>query len=163
MSTNTEEKVNNLAKEKSITDKDWLELSWNYFSLLSGQRMGMINFYIIIEVALIGALFTMIGKSARIPWAECIICVAITLISVAFYLLDYRTKTMIHSCEKIMSEMEGKYCPSKPDINLPFHHIEQTTNSARIRITYSKVFKILFFLIGVFGLICFYLLLHGVI
>lgn len=163
MSTNTEEKVNNLAKEKSFTDKDWLELSWNYFSLLSGQRMGMINFYIVIEVALIGALFTIMGKSARIQWAECMICVAITLISVAFNLLDYRTKTMIHCCEKIMSDMEKKYCPAEPDISLPFHHIEQTTGNAWNRITYSRVFNVIFFLTGVFGLICFILLLYGVI
>lgn len=75
----TKEKVNDLEKQRIITDKEWLELSWNYFSLLSGQRMRMIDFYIVVEVALIGALFTMMGSDTRILWAECTVCAAITL------------------------------------------------------------------------------------
>lgn len=162
MSTDTEEKANALAKEK-ITDKDWLELNWNYFSLLSGQRMGMINFFIVIEVALIGALFSMIGKDTRIMWAECTICIAIMVISLAFYLLDYRTKTMIHCCEDLIKDMEEKYSPDHQDINLPFHKIERVTERLCIRITYSSVFGILFFLTGVFGFVCFILLKRKVI
>ena len=160
---NTKEKMTNPSNEDSITDKDWLELSWNYFSLLSGQRMGMIDFYIVVEVALIGALFTMMGSDTRILWAECTVCAAIALSSLAFFLLDYRTKTMIHCCEKIMSDIEEKYAPDKYKIKLPFHYIERETEKAKIRITYSVVFRYLFLLIGGFGLICFVLLICGVI
>lgn len=163
MSRNVEEQVIELNHEKSLTDKDWLELSWNYFSLLSGQRMGMIDFYIVVEVALIGALFTMMGNNTRILWAECTVCAAIALSSLAFLLLDYRTKTMIHCCEKIMSDIEEKYAPDKHKIKLPFHYIERKTEKAKIRITYSVVFRCLFLLIGVFGLVCFVLLVCGVI
>lgn len=163
MSTNTEETVKNSVSEKVITDKEWLDLSWNYFSLLSGQRMGMIDFYIVVEAALIGALFTMMGSNTRILWAECTVCAAIALISLAFYLLDYRTKTMIHCCEKIMSDMEEKYAPDKHKIKLPFHYIERKTEKAKIRITYSVIFRLLFLLIGGFGLVCFVLLICGVI
>lgn len=160
---NTKEKMTNPSNEDSITDKDWLELSWNYFSLLSGQRMGMIDFYIVVEVALIGALFTMMGSDTRILWAECTVCAAIALISLAFYLLDYRNKNMIHCCEKIMLNIEEKYAPGKDDIKLPFHYIERKTEKAKIRITYSVVFRYLFLLIGGFGLVCFVLLICGVI
>lgn len=161
MSTNTED--NSVNQKTVITDKEWLDLSWNYFSLLSGQRMGMIDFYIVIEVALIGALFTMMGSNTRILWAECTVCVAIALSSLAFFLLDYRTKTMIHCCEKIMSDIEEKYAPDKHKIKLPFHYIEHKTEKAKIRITYSVVFRFLFLLIGGFGLVCFVLLIRGVI
>lgn len=163
MSITTNEKSSDLSKEKIITDKEWLELSWNYFSLLSGQRMGMIDFYIVVEVALIGALFTMMGSATRILWAECTVCAAIALISLAFYLLDYRNKIMIHCCEKIMSDMEKKYSLDKHDINLPFHYIERKTEKAKIHITYSVIFRFLFLLIGVFGLVCFILLICGII
>ena len=158
MNTGTKEKINDLTTDKSITGKDWLELSWNYFSLLSGQRMGMIDFYIVVEVALIGALFTMMGSDARILWAECTVCVAIAVTSLAFFLLDYRTKTMIHCCEKIMSDIEEKYAPDKHKIKLPFHYMERKTEKAKIRITYSVIFRFLFLLIGGFGLVCFVLL-----
>lgn len=163
MSSVANNKGNNTTNEKSITDKDWLELSWNYFSLLSGQRMGMMDFYIVVEVALIGALFTMMGSDTRILWAECTVCAAIALSSLAFFLLDYRTKTMIHCCEKIMSDIEEKYAPDKHKIKLPFHYIERKTEKAKIRITYSVVFRFLFLLIGGFGLVCFVLLICGVI
>lgn len=163
MNTGTKEKINDLTTDKYITDKDWLELSWNYFSLLSGQRMGMIDFYIVVEVALIGALFTMMGSDARILWAECTVCVAIAVTSLAFFLLDYRTKTMIHCCEKIMSDIEEKYAPDKHKIKLPFHYIERKTEKAKICITYSVIFRFLFLLIGGFGLVCFVLLICGVI
>lgn len=159
----TKEKVKDLEKERLITDKEWLELSWNYFSLLSGQRMGMIDFYIVVEVALIGALFTMMGSDTRILWAECTVCAAIALSSLAFFLLDYRTKTMIHCCEKIMSDIEEKYAPDNHKIKLPFHYIERKTEKAKIRITYSVIFRFLFLLIGGFGLVCFILLIRGVI
>ena len=163
MSPNTQETNNRAVKETAISDKDWLELSWNYFSLLSGQRMGMIDFYIVVEVALIGALFTMMGSDTRILWAECTVCAAIALSSLAFFLLDYRTKTMIHCCEKIMSDIEEKYAPDKHKIKLPFHYIERKTEKAKIRITYSVIFRFLFLLIGGFGLVCFVLLICGVI
>lgn len=163
MNTNAEKVVNNVNKDNIITDKEWLELSWNYFSILSGQRMGMIDFYIVVEVALIGALFTMIGSDTRILWAECTVCAAIALSSLAFFLLDYRTKTMIHCCEKIMSDIEEKYAPDKHKIKLPFHYIERKTEKAKIRITYSVIFRFLFLLIGGFGLVCFVLLICGVI
>lgn len=160
---NATEFINSKNEEKVITDKEWLELSWNYFSLLSGQRMGMIDFYIVIEVALIGALFTMMGSDTRILWAECTVCAAIALSSLAFFLLDYRTKTMIHCCEKIMSDIEEKCAPDKHKIKLPFHYIERKTEKAKIRITYSVIFRFLFLLIGGFGLVCFVLLICGVI
>lgn len=163
MSSVANNKGNNTTNDKSITDKDWLELSWNYFSLLSGQRMGMIDFYIVVEVALIGALFTMMGSDTRILWAECTVCAAIALSSLAFFLLDYRTKTMIHCCEKIMSDIEEKYAPDKHKIRLPFHYIEHKTDKVKIRITYSVIFRFLFFLIGGFGVVCFILLICGVI
>ena len=83
-------------KDDSITNKDWLDLSWNYFSLLSGQRMGMVDFYIVIEAALIGALFVLLTLEERMMWAECTVAVAITFISVTFFILDCRTKAMIH-------------------------------------------------------------------
>lgn len=163
MRKRAEDRFDNPINEKEITDKDWLELSWNYFSLLSGQRMGMMDFYIVVEVALIGALFTMMGNDTRILWAECTVCAAIALSSLAFFLLDYRTKTMIHCCEKIMSDIEEKYAPDKHKIKLPFHYIERKTEKAKIRITYSVVFRYLFLLIGGFGLVCFVLLICGVI
>ena len=39
--------------------KDVLDYYWKYFDLHSRQRMQMINFYITVEVALIGGFFVL--------------------------------------------------------------------------------------------------------
>lgn len=152
-----------LEKDDSITNKDWLDLSWNYFSLLSGQRMGMVDFYIVIEVALIGALFVLITLEERMMWAECTVAVAITFISVTFFILDCRTKAMIHCCENVIMTFEKKYYPNKKEIVLPFHYIDNKTDKMRVRMTYSRIFLIQYFVIGLFGMVCFVLLICGII
>ena len=47
--------ANNLP-DNTIDDKALLEYYWNYFELHSNQRMQMINFYITVEVVMIGCL-----------------------------------------------------------------------------------------------------------
>lgn len=150
-----------LPKDGSMTDKDWVELSWNYFSLLSGQRMGMVDFYIAIEVALIGALFILLTLETRITWAECTVAIAVTFISGMFFALDWRTKSMIHCCEEIIKDIEKKYYPDDERIKLPFHYIDYKTEKMCVRITYSRVFLIQYVVIGFLGLICLVLILNG--
>lgn len=151
----------------SLTDKDWLDLSWNYFSLLSGQRMSMIDFYIVIEVALIGALFALLGEESRILWAERTVAFAVFFISVIFYCLDKRTKDMIHSCEDAILNIEDAYKAEMNTVKLPFTSIKTMTEpmdqKKKRKLTYSGVFRIQFFVIGAFGLACFILLCLGVI
>lgn len=160
-------------KDDSITNKDWLDLSWNYFSLLSGQRMGMVDFYIVIEAALIGALFVLLTLEERMMWAECTVAVAITFISVTFFILDCRTKAMIHCCENIIMAFEKLYYPegkedkkkdeNKEKIVLPFHYIDYKTDKMRVRMTYSKIFLVQYSVIGLFGVVCLILVLRGTI
>lgn len=152
---------NQLIKDNSISNKDWLDLSWNYFSLLSGQRMGMVDFYIAIEVALIGALFVLLTLDTRIMWAECTVATAITFISVTFFILDCRTKAMIHCCEEIIRDIEEKYYPREKKVKLPFSYVEYKTDKMRVRMTYSRVFLIQYFVIGAFGIVCLLLILGG--
>lgn len=155
-----------LIKDESMTNKDWLDLSWNYFSLLSGQRMGMVDFYIVIEMALVGALFALMALENRMLWAECTVTAAITFFSVTFFILDCRTKAMIHSCEEVIKDIEAMHYPKKAKcdkIRLPFHLVDYKTDKMRVRMTYSKVFIILYFAMGIFGMVCLLLLLVGAI
>lgn len=154
---------NHLVKDDSISNKDWLDLSWNYFSLLSGQRMGMVDFYIVIEVALIGALFALLTLEIRIMWAECTVAAATSLFSVTFFILDCRTKAMIHCCEEIIKDIEKKYYPDEKKIKLPFHYVDYKTGKMRVRMTYSRIFLVLYFMIGLFGAVCLVLILCGII
>ena len=163
MEKNSRNSICNETNENALTDKEWLELSWNYFSRLSEQRMGMINFYIVIVIALIGALFTMISRDTRVLWTECAVCLTVTLFSVVFSLLDYRTKLMIHCCEEIIEGFEAQYSTTKDENNLPFHLITKKTEDEKIRVTYSSVFRIVFWILGILGVVFSALLLCRVI
>lgn len=143
----------------AINDKDWFDVYWNYFSLLSGQRMQMINFYITVEIVLIGALFALLNFDNRIEWAEYVVCLTISFISLIFFLLDYRTKMMIHWCEELMKDMEHKYKKTVAHNLLPFHYVEKMSSKHKLCLSYSKIFLTQFCVIGLFGLLILVLLI----
>lgn len=91
-----------------MSEKDWYTTSWDYFSLLSGQRMKMIEFYITIEQALFAAFITLICLEQRLCWAEVTASILVSIISIVFCGLDYRTKSMIHACEENRETIEGE-------------------------------------------------------
>lgn len=156
-----------MSADGSMNDKEWFQVYWNYFSLMSSQRIQMMNFYITIEVVLVGGFFTLLNLEKRISWAEYITAIAITLISLTFWGLDYRSKQMIHQCEDLMEKMEKCY-PQYTGMHL-IRFIngkvniqgKETNTSNQLKITYSKWFLLQFILIGFFGLFCLVLLKLG--
>lgn len=144
-----------------ISYKEWLDLSWKHFELLSSQRMQMINFYITIEVVLVGALFTLMNQSKRLLWAECIVAIAITLISLFFFGMDWRTRSMIHWSEESIKYYERMGDVSNHDQAYLMHYIE--SKSKKVKVTYSKLLWIQFGCIGILGITLFILLLLKVI
>lgn len=91
-----------------MSEKDWYITSWDYFVLLSEQRMKMIEFFVTIELAIVGAFMTLVCIEQRLCWAEVTIGVLVAIVSIVFCGLDHRTKTMIHACEDNMETIEGK-------------------------------------------------------
>lgn len=130
-----------------MNEAQWYLASWNYFSLLSGQRMQMLQFYISLEVFLCGAFVTLISLETRLVWAEAISSFLILLISIVFSGLDYRTKTMLHECENAMIAIERvDKCSScvKP--------ITSVNSCKKAKLTYSKW---IVFMQGIFATIGF--------
>lgn len=150
-------------KSINLSSVDWSQMCWDYFELLSNQRMQMIGFYITIEIVLIGALFTLLNLDNRMPWAEYTVAIAISLISIIFGGLDYRTRAMIHWCEDILICMESEYCKLvNAQVNLlPMHYIGN--KSRGYLFTYSKIFLFQFIIIGCFGIICLIALIYKLI
>ena len=92
--------------ENQPNNENLYTTAWNYFSLLSGQRMQMFEFFITLEVFLSGAFITLISLNNRLGWAETVVAGLVSLIAIVFGLLDHRTKTMIHCCEGTMIQFE---------------------------------------------------------
>lgn len=139
----------------SINDESLLNYYLHYFEIHSNQRMQMINYYITIEIVLIGALFTLLGLETRFLLAEYTVSIAITMISVFFYGLDYRTKLLIHWCEDCIKNIEKRYEEIYSEDFFLMNKIEYLTNQQKIRITYAVIFRIQYGIIGIFGIICF--------
>lgn len=146
--------------DNSMTDKEWFHVYWSYFDLMSRQRINMLNFYVTIEVVLFGGIFALFQLQNRMKWAEYLVAIAIVFMSVFFYGIDYRTKTMIHRCEELMTHMEDKYKSFQFGAD-PIHYIN---NSSRgLQMTYSKWFIIQFVAIGGIGIYIFIMIYSGVI
>lgn len=152
---------NNLP-DNTIDDKALLEYYWNYFELHSNQRMQMINFYITVEVVMIGGLFTLINFDERIRFAELFLSLAISFVSLIFWGLDIRTKSLIHWCEDCMEALEMRY---KDVFEQKFLLMNQSADKTKKNhaVTYSIWFNLQFLVIGIFGLIMFKILWCGTV
>ena len=149
-------------KDDSIKDKDWYQFCWNYFVLMSNQRMQLLHFYLSIELVLFGGVFALLTLKDRIIWAEYAVSILITLITILFKGLDLRSKTMIHKCEHIMEEIEIAY-QSKLVAPGLIQHVNEWDNEAVFKMTYSKWLDSQFFVIGITGIVLLLLLYYKVV
>lgn len=153
-----------VAAAGAIDDKALLEYYWKYFELHSKQRMQMINFYITVEVVLFGAFFTLLTIEKPMIWAEYLVLGGISLISLVFWGLDYRTKTLIHWCEDCMEALERIYEPQLDASLLVMAQSAAKTKSSRWgRLTYSMWFGLLAVSVGIVGVGCMFCLWKGCI
>lgn len=128
----------NALDKKGMPESHWYTACWNYFSLLSGQRMQMLQFFISLEVFLSGAFITLISLTTRLHWAEVTVSALVFLMAIVFMGLDHRTKTMIHECEKSMTEIE-KADPG----NTTYNPITCVNNNLTSFFTYTKLIRFL--------------------
>ena len=109
-----------------------------------------------------GVLFTLITRKTRIPLAEYITSSAITFISIIFWGIDYRTKSLIHCCEDCIKKLEEEYLGKFGEELLIIRQSELKTNRMRMGyFTYSKLLGLQFLMIGIVGILCVVLLGMG--
>lgn len=136
-----------------MNDEKLLDYYWKFFELHSNQRIQMVNFYITVEVVLIGAFFAIFGLENRLLWAENTVSFAITTCSLVFYLLDRRTKFLIKKSEACIQSIENRLlAPYNDDKYKLLKTIEDNTKGVIFRNTYSRVFTVVYLLIGLFGI-----------
>lgn len=123
-----------------------LDYYWKFFELHSSQRMQMINYYITIEVVLIGAYFTLEFNNCTVSWHQRTVSLAIMFISIVFYLLDRRTVFLIKESEKSIIGIEEK-------LDDESYMLLKRINATKSKASYSKVLLCTYILIGAFGLI----------
>lgn len=141
-----------------MSDSYWYTACWNYFALLSGQRMQMLQFFISLEVFLAGAFITLISLNYRLRWAEIVVSALISIMALVFMGLDHRTKSMIHECEDSMVAIE------KADSSNPrFNPISCVNNNRDTYFTYSKYIQLLQTAFAIAGIASAFLVYYSII
>lgn len=123
----------------------------------------MVSFYITIEVALIGGFFILLNQADQIEWAEYCILIAIGFMSVIFWLIDMRTRDLIHGCEECIEKFEEIYMANYNDSFKLMTKSRKQLESKKLGITYSFCFHITFMAMGIFAFVCIVALYKGYI
>ena len=142
-----------------MNQKDLFDYYWKYFELHSKQRMQLINFFISIEIVLIGGLFYLFSLKTRMKWAEIATCISIVIMDLTFWGLNERTKELIHFSEECIKSIEERFPNEYSDAFRLMQNAERQTSSKRIRTTYSLWLSIPFYAILIFGIMSLYIVL----
>lgn len=98
---------------ESNPDAEMQVYAWSWFSLHSGQHMQMINFWLV-AVAFFVAAFVH-ARTANLTSIAVGICVAGATSSIAFALLDARTRRLVQVGEDALSQLEDKRAAGAAD------------------------------------------------
>lgn len=114
----------------SNADADTQAYAWNWFALHSSQRMQLVNFWLV-AIAFLGAAFVQARTSNLMPVAVGV-CVAGATASIAFMLLDARTRSLVRVAEQALAHMENaRTAAGAPDVTRLVQHAH-TARSSRV-------------------------------
>jgi Flp pilus assembly protein TadB len=80
--------------------------AWNWFALHAGQRMQLVNFWLV-AVAFLSAAFVQ-ATTAKLTVVAVGVCVAGAVASIAFALLDARTRRLVQVAEAALRDLEDE-------------------------------------------------------
>lgn len=113
-----------LQLERTMTDQDFYDKAYSYFSYHAGQRTNMINYFI----GVFGAAVALYGALLQYP-AACI-CISgfMLAVSVLFLLIDIRTKFDIKRSEKVLCQFEKDYGVDRAGLKYPLGAFNNESN-----------------------------------
>lgn len=147
-------------EQYKLTENDFLNILWNYFSLHANQRMQLLHFYILLETFLITGLLTLFQLNGEFKIFRIILSVAVVFFSFIFKGLDKRSKEMIKYSENAIRSIEKKYILRYNGDIMIFCIEQEETERERIKdwkakkfLSYSKLFSLIFLFFITIGLI----------
>src|SRR4051794_24904813 len=94
----------------STSPDDPFTYAWNWFALHSGQRMQLVNFWLV-SVAFLGAAFVQ-ARTGNLAAVAVGVCVTGTISSIAFAMLDARTRRLVQVAEDALRALEDERAAS---------------------------------------------------
>src|SRR5580700_7057577 len=127
------------------SEKIAFDYAWNYFSLHAGQRMQSVNFFLVAASFLVGAYVAAMGGNR--PGLAAGISTVGAISSFVFFRIERRVRGLLHAAEAALSPIEARI--ASETANPALRILEQAEKTAPDAWKYSKVFRILYFVIGV--------------
>lgn len=129
------------------------EHAWKYFEIHSQQRMTVFNFYITVVGLLVAGCGIALQQGGKFMYFSVILGFFISFITFIFYKLDGRVSVLIKKSEKALKHLELNYEHASAQI-FSSEESHSNFNSGFFSIwTYGRCFRIVFFVLGVAGLI----------
>lgn len=148
-------------EEDKLTENDFLNVLWNYFSLHANQRMQLLHFYILLETFVITGFLTFFQLSGDFKAIRVLLSGSIIFFSLVFKGLDVRAKEMIKYSENAIRYIEKKYILKyNGDIMIFCIEEEETAHARRENwltrnfLSYSKLFNCIYFFFTAIGFVC---------
>lgn len=95
--------------DKSITDKEWLDIAWKHFQQHAQQRIIYFNYFVVFSTILSSGLITTFQNNFQAPYLG--ICTGIVQIflSFIFWKIDDRNKFLTQHAENVIKQIETDY------------------------------------------------------
>lgn len=90
--------------------------AWNWFALHSSQRMQLVNFWLV-SIAFLGAAFVA-ARTGNLRVAAIGICVTGAVASLAFAVMDDRTRRLVQVAEAALQKLESERATAGWDSSL---------------------------------------------
>lgn len=133
-----------------------LEHAWKYFEIHSQQRITIFNYFLIV-MAGCGAGFGLILQSSqKLSVLAILLSFFIIIVSCIFWKLDQRTSFMVKNSEKVLKNLEKEFDPRFhifESEDLEFASFNQSKNIFTMLITYGSLFRIIFVLTILTGVV----------
>ncbi|HEY1921414.1 MAG TPA: HAD hydrolase-like protein, partial [Tepidisphaeraceae bacterium] len=125
----------NTPAEPTELAKLQFDYAWKWFSFHADQRTKLFNFMLIvfgvISAAVGGALDRDPNKTR--PFAAFILCMAGTIVAIAFFQLDYRNRKLVERGEKVLEDLEEMLLfPRMPGGPAPKMILKEETDSTNL-------------------------------
>lgn len=114
-----------IKRERNLSDQDFYDKAYSYFSYHAGQRTNMINYFI----GVFGAAVALYGALIQYPVAGICISGFMLAVSVLFLLIDIRTKFDIKHSEKVLCQIEQDYGVDRADKAYPYGVFSNESNN----------------------------------
>ena len=132
--------------------------AWNYFALHAQQRLTTVNFYLVVATALTAAAVASFGENFAFPCVRLAAGLLLSLLSFAFWRLDFRNRELIKAAEAALRALEASsrsidYGTGEPPLEWLFTREHRQSAERKgaagwtryvVPRTYSHVFNVLF-------------------